>query len=183
MSAARLALQHEVVQRLVRISELWKNVAWGVSSGDAAMQYDDRHRAEGVDDAEAIGSRTRPVHVGQTEEWHRPMLDFDFPVAAVPSSTPGHTHVYIDRALTWEQYEKVLRVLGEVGLLEEGYVRASIARRSTFLRLPWVKKGREKECTTPTLSDVEAFLAEPTGDPAPPDPWNVPNPSAWADLF
>lgn len=71
---------------------------------------------------------------------HRPVLDIDFPVKVVPSSTPGHFHLYLDKEMSWEVYEELLKALGKAGILEEGYVRASIAREHTSVRLPWIKK-------------------------------------------
>jgi len=72
---------------------------------------------------------------------HRPVLDFDFPVRYVASTTPGHGHLYIDRPMTWERYEKLLQTMEECGLLEPGYVTASIERKATFVRPEWVKKS------------------------------------------
>ena len=71
---------------------------------------------------------------------HTVALDIDFPCAVVESTTPGHCHLYIDKLMPWEDYEKLLKVCGEIGLVEEGYVKASIRRRATHLRLPWVRK-------------------------------------------
>jgi hypothetical protein len=71
---------------------------------------------------------------------HRLVLDFDFPVRHVPSTTPGHGHLYIDKAMKWEDALKLLRVMDEVGLLEHGYVMAAEARGSTHVRPEWVKK-------------------------------------------
>jgi hypothetical protein len=71
---------------------------------------------------------------------HRPVLDFDFPVRYVVSTTPGHGHLYIDKPLRWAQYKRLLKVMVEIGLLEPGYVSASLAREATFVRPPWVKK-------------------------------------------
>lgn len=79
------------------------------------------------------------------ETFHRPVLDIDFPMAIVPSTTPGHGHLYLDKVLTWSQYVKLLEVLAEVGVLEDGYVQASIAREFTSVRLPWVKKPAPPE--------------------------------------
>lgn len=72
---------------------------------------------------------------------HKPVLDIDMPVMLVPSSTRGHNHLYIDAPMSWDHYAKLLKVLGEVGILEPGYVRASLYRESTWLRLPWIGKG------------------------------------------
>lgn len=72
---------------------------------------------------------------------HKPVLDIDHAVKVVPSSTPGHCHLYIDKSMTWGQYTRLLDVLADVGLVEPGYVAASIARGHTAVRLPWIKKG------------------------------------------
>ena len=72
---------------------------------------------------------------------HKPVLDIDFPVKAIPSTTEGHFHLFIDRELSWEHYERLLHTLADVGIVEQGYVNASIDRRYTAVRLPWVKKG------------------------------------------
>lgn len=74
---------------------------------------------------------------------HRPALDIDHPVRVVPSSTPGHHHLFIDVDMTWAQYSKLLDVLAEVGVIEQGYADVSKVREATYLRLPWVKKVRD----------------------------------------
>jgi len=63
----------------------------------------------------------------------------------VPSSTPGHGHLYIDTILWWDEYEALLQAFAWSGLLEPGYAGASIRRRATHLRLPWVKKHEPGE--------------------------------------
>lgn len=78
---------------------------------------------------------------------HKVVLDVDMPVHIEPSSTEGHFHLFIDKELTWDEYSRLLWVMADVGLLEEGYVSASDARRYTAVRLPWVKKNpRECQC-------------------------------------
>lgn len=71
---------------------------------------------------------------------HAPALDIDWPCQLIESSTPGHFHLYIDKPLTWAHYVKLLTVMAEVGLLEEGYVGASLRDGATILRRPGVKK-------------------------------------------
>jgi hypothetical protein len=117
-------------------------------------------RTDEPDKADVITSHTgevtedkRPKRTGPTnwldlmedsdlapEHLHRPVLDIDFPAHLIPSTTEGHFHLYLDKAVTWEKYERLLTVLGEVGILEQGYVDASIARGYSSVRLPWVKK-------------------------------------------
>lgn len=72
--------------------------------------------------------------------YHRPALDIDIPAIAVPSSTPGHCHIYFDVPLEWGAYVKLLDALVEAGILEQGYVAASKSRGQTLLRLPGVPK-------------------------------------------
>lgn len=89
--------------------------------------------------------------VASEESWlkpsgmHKPVLDIDMPVKVLDSSTPGHHHLLINKEMTWEQYEKLLDVLAEVGIIEEGYVQASRHRKHTAVRLPWVKKEANDE--------------------------------------
>ena len=71
---------------------------------------------------------------------HKPVLDLDIPAVLLPSSTEGHFHLYIDKEMSWKSYKKLLTVLAEVGIIEEGYLRASVARKYTAVRLPWIKK-------------------------------------------
>lgn len=66
---------------------------------------------------------------------HAPVLDIDYPARLVPSSTPGHFHLYLDRAIPWHRYALVLWALQLAGLIEPGYARAAMARKATFARL------------------------------------------------
>ena len=109
---------------------------------DKMDDYDDETRTpvEHPDDANVVSS----YFGNESFEQHRPVLDIDFPCAVIPSTTPGHFHLYLDKLLSWEDYEKVLRVLGEVGILEPGYANVSIERRHTAVRVPWIRKGTDK---------------------------------------
>lgn len=90
-----------------------------------------------VDDLDAANVITSKV-VGRSS--HKILLDLDVPAKLIPSSTPGHSHLYIDRELTWEAYGKLLHALAEAGVIERGYVGASGERGYTALRLPWIRK-------------------------------------------
>jgi hypothetical protein len=46
--------------------------------------------------------------------------------------------------MTWENYERLLTVMKEVGILEEGYVGAAIRRKASYVRPEWVKKPEKK---------------------------------------
>lgn len=71
---------------------------------------------------------------------HKPVLDLDMPCKLIPSSTPGHFHLYIDQAMSWDAYRALLHALAAAGLIEQGYLNASLARGHTAVRLPWVQK-------------------------------------------
>lgn len=73
---------------------------------------------------------------------HMPVLDIDIPAALVDSTTPGRHHLYIDAQMSWETYVRLLDVMAEAGILEIGYVKASIERGFTAVRLPWVRKDQ-----------------------------------------
>lgn len=94
-------------------------------------------------------TKGRPANIVSslcTDGLHRPALDIDVPCELIPSSTEGHHHLYFPTVgLSWKQYEKLLKVLGECGILEDGYVKASISRKQSFLRAPGVKKFSAKD--------------------------------------
>ncbi len=67
-------------------------------------------------------------------------LHLDVPAHWVPSSTQDHGHLYIDCLMPWDALAKLLDVLVDIALVEEGYANASKARGYTAVRLPWVSK-------------------------------------------
>lgn len=100
----------------------------------------DREFAD-VDRADAFGSRIRS---GQHRGEHTVAIDLDVPARLVPSSTPGHSHLYVDVPMTWDAYLAVLKALADAGVIETGYYAASERRGYTCLRLPWVQKERDE---------------------------------------
>lgn len=80
------------------------------------------------------------VSSARTDGLHAPTLDIDSSAHLVPSSTPGHFHLYLDRPVTWRDYRRVLRALHRAGYIDDGVYWRSLDRGATFLRLPWVKK-------------------------------------------
>lgn len=73
------------------------------------------------------------------------ILDIDIPSQLIPSSTPGHFHLYVDKEISYEKWELLLIALANAGIIEEGYKNASLERRYTAVRLPWIKKEEEKD--------------------------------------
>ena len=84
------------------------------------------------------GEETTPA-----EYLHRPVLDIDIPARLIPSSTPGHHHLYLDVDMPWDKYEALLKALADAGVIEQGYLLAALDRGATFVRLPWVGKKEE----------------------------------------
>lgn len=78
---------------------------------------------------------------GDPNGYHMPAIDIDFPCHLRETETPGHFHLLIDVPMKWEAYVRLLEALVEAGVVEPGYLRASLERGSTFLaREPW-KEG------------------------------------------
>lgn len=73
---------------------------------------------------------------------HLPTIDLDVPAYLIESSTPGHTHLYIDVSMTTKEYFLLLDVLADVRVVERKYVEWSKARGQSFVRRPGVKKGQ-----------------------------------------
>lgn len=71
---------------------------------------------------------------------HNVVLDLDLPATLLPSSTPGHFHLFIDRPMTWDTYLNLIDAMVAAGLVEPGYRDASVTRGHTAVRLPWIKK-------------------------------------------
>lgn len=71
---------------------------------------------------------------------HKLILDIDFPVKVIPSSTPGHFHLYLDKEIDTFALENILYVLASARIIEPGYAQSSMQRGYTAVRLPWIKK-------------------------------------------
>lgn len=95
---------------------------------------------------------------------HAIILDIDVPAALIPSSTPGHAHLYIDRWVRWDDYVELLAALVKCGVIEKGFYDMSYQRGATYARLPWIKKGAE----TNSDADVPAVDIWLMGQPAQP---------------
>lgn len=79
------------------------------------------------EDANLVGSLTN-------RGTHMPCIDIDLPCRLVPSITEGNYHLYIEKEMTWEQYERLLGALAAAGIIEWKYYAASVNRGATFLR-------------------------------------------------
>lgn len=98
-------------------------------------EYEARYATMNVADADVVSSE-----VYGEPDTHVVALDIDVPARLVPSSTPGHHHLHIDVKCSWEDYAEFLRAAEKIGIIEPGYLGASLARKGTHLRLPWIVK-------------------------------------------
>lgn len=72
---------------------------------------------------------------------HRLLLDVDCNHMYVPSSTPGHGHLYFDNLSTWEDTLAALKALATIGIVSQGWVAFAEKNHRILLRKPSVKKG------------------------------------------
>ena len=75
-----------------------------------------------------------------TQRMHFPLLDLDVAHCYIPSSTPGHAHLILATPVCWHDYVELLRIMDKCGILQHGYVEASLKRGETWIRAPWTKK-------------------------------------------
>lgn len=103
---------------------------------DLSPDYDGAERIEcSKEEANVVSSLTQGF-----DNTHMPVLDIDYSAELIPSTTPGHFHLYLNREISWEQYRRLLLSMADCGLLEEGFMDASLGRGKSFVRLPHVKK-------------------------------------------
>ena len=98
---------------------------------------EDRQITQSIEQANCVISQ---LDFTIDNQYHMPILDIDYEAHLVPSTTPGHYHLYLNRYVTWRKYKRLLRALKNAGLIEEPFYRLSIQRGHTSARLPWVKK-------------------------------------------
>lgn len=127
--------------------ETYKNAKKSLKKSKSKSKYEEGFYTRIPDEASDIGSAELIASV-TTKGTHRPLLDIDFPAVVIPSSTPGHGHLYIDKEMPWKDYQKLLNLFAELGIIENGYRGASLARGYSALRLPWIKKNKDENPIT-----------------------------------
>jgi hypothetical protein len=103
-------------------------------------QYEDRQPT--AQDANVVSS-----HIIGTSK-HAPILDLDFPHRYVPSTTPGHAHLYLDVPISRWRLFILLWGLYVGGVIEKGTFYWSLRRGGTFMRREGVKKTAEEAAVT-----------------------------------
>lgn len=112
---------------------LWKSKGLLNRNWQEVSPEDDDRDPATAETANLVGSQT-------ITGLHMPVLDIDFPAHLEPSTTPGHFHLYLNRAMTWDDYLLLLAGLHLAGVIEEGFYLMTVKRGQSFVRLPGVKK-------------------------------------------
>lgn len=126
---------YDIAKNLVRFR--WDNVSDHDTYQDGterSLEYSHKLSA-----AELLSSEI--LTEGGTPGAHKVLLDIDVPAKLVPSSTEGHSHLYIDVSAPWEKIEVLLDAMVAVGAVEPGYAEVCKKRRMTNLRTPWTVKN------------------------------------------
>lgn len=90
-------------------------------------------------------------------QYHYPILDIDYEAKLIPSTSPGHYHLYLDKAVTWESYNRLLTALAECGIIQAGFANASKQRGYSAVRLPHVKKQEKKKAEDMSQFSLKSF--------------------------
>lgn len=125
-------------QRVLPFKKLriFKVLKWASNSDDPGAGNKARQQeVTSLDDADIVSSQFK-----DDPDKHMVVLDIDIPAVLIPSSTPGHSHLYIQSSMDWETYQRLLVALSDAGVIQPGYAGASITRGFTAVRLPWVSK-------------------------------------------
>lgn len=145
------------------------NVDFASNPDSRTSHRAERDRPEHTADIKQAQIITSRVEYPEVEDFHKPILDIDFPIQCVPSTTPGHFHLYMDKELTWDKYKALLHALADAGIIEDGYRWASIAREYTAVRVPWVRKEAQPEAPAPEEAPA-APAPEEAAQPLPGSP-------------
>lgn len=77
--------------------------------------------------------------------YHRPVIDIDFESALIPSSTPGHYHLYIDKLIPSQDYFDLLDALAKVEIVQPAVAKYARERGYSAVRLPWISKDSGRD--------------------------------------
>ena len=120
---------------------------------DSSVTYSREEREPATSIAEAnVSTSIRE----DADDAHALLLDLDVPAWLVPSSTPGHSHLYVDVKIPTATYFALLDALAAAGVIQHGYANSSKHRGGTALRLPWIKKPENASASTATVLDLAA---------------------------
>lgn len=85
------------------------------------------HRCEGIHDANLVSSLL-------IDGRHAPTIDIDLQCEVLPSSTPDHCHLYIEKPMSAEKYFTLLDALAAAGIVKKNYAKLARARGMSMVR-------------------------------------------------
>lgn len=150
-----------------------ERVAFYLDKLDETKEYSENYRSDpamklGIENANLVSSLSLKDNKNNTifnfEEGnvkdyddliHYPVVDMDYPVYAVPSKTPGHTHLYIEKQLTWGQYRKLLFTMCDIGLIQKGWYNSAMKYKASMLRKESYQKLRDLKTSFKTKEESE----------------------------
>lgn len=123
------------VLSLIAHLRLFKVTKW---DEDSSVTYSQEEREPAPSIAEAnVSTSIRE----DADDCHALLIDLDVPAWLIPSSTEGHSHLYVDAKIPTQTYFALLDCLADAGVIQRGYANSSKHRGGTALRLPWIKKS------------------------------------------
>lgn len=127
---------------LLRRLRAFHVLGWEFDSDGPTWPKIDRESAL-IGDADVVSSELAVSPDGAFGGKHHIVaLDIDYPAYLVESSTEGHYHLYLDvpGGVPHVKYLRLLNVLADAGVIQNGYAKVSNERGHSDLRLPWVPK-------------------------------------------
>ncbi len=119
---------------------------------DKTLTRDDRSQCS-PDGANLVSSLTK-------FDTHMVTIDVDHPALLVPSSSPGHFHLFIDTPMNWRSYRKLLKALYKAGVIGRNAYWRSLDRGASFVRPPGVFKTTTEFERSTTGRDEDREAAE-----------------------
>lgn len=126
------------INQIAALYRLWAHLPREFRNVDLSRPDYSGYRTEST--CSAFNANVITSEVRGAIDLHAPVLDIDMPCTLTPSSTPGHFHLLIECGMPWRRYKKLLKALGRAGILEDGFVRASLSRGYSSVRVPWMRK-------------------------------------------
>lgn len=151
-----------LIRRLTTFRVDWSKVS---KRNDATedVQYEvgiDRGEAD-LEHSNVVSSLRKKGLFDPNERKHALLIDLDVPAHLVPSTTGGHSHLYVDVAIPHHRYMALLSALADAGVIEQGYASVSIERGHSDLRLPWVEKGDPSPAKVEVVEPFDKIQQEP----------------------
>lgn len=72
------------------------------------------------------------------------VLDLDFDASLIPSSTPGHYHLFLDKAISTSDMEIFVKACHHAGLIADGNFNQWRFNEAMFVRPPWKLKKQKR---------------------------------------